>query len=114
MDATSTTNKTTTTPAAPRFSLGDVYNTPGAQQIMERYQVNPLQLIGRHVVGDWGDVCPEDAQANEDALEFGSRILSSYVLTPPTDESETLTSVKIWLITEADRSVTTILLPEEY
>ncbi len=66
--------------------------TPLAQQVMERYQVNPVQLIGRHVVGDWGDVCPEDAQANEDALEFGSRILSSYVLAPPTDESETLTS----------------------
>jgi len=61
-----------------------------------------------------GEVCPEDAQANEDALKFGSRILSAYVLQPPTGEDKTLTLVKIWLITEADRSVTTILLPEEY
>jgi len=100
------------TPTAPRFSLGNVYNTPGAQEVMQRYQINPLQLIGRHITGDWGDVCPEDAQANEDALQFGSRILSSYVLMPPA--GETSTPVKIWLITEADRSVTTILLPEEY
>ncbi len=101
-----------TTPSAPRFSLGHIYSPPGAQEALKRYHTNPLQLIGRHVVGDWGDVCPEDAQANEEALQFGTRILSSYLLTPPTDE--TLTPAKVWLITEADRSATTILLPEEY
>ena len=110
MNTSNSTSKTT--PSAPRFSLGDVYNTPGAQEIMQRYQINPLQLIGRHVTGDWGDLCTEDAQANEDALQFGSRILSSYVLTPATGEH--LPPARIWLITEADRSVTTLLLPEEY
>ncbi|MCX7092032.1 MAG: type I restriction endonuclease subunit M [Methylobacter sp.] len=112
-NSTSTTT-TATAPSVPRFSLGNVYNTPGAQALLERYQVNPLQLLGRHLTGDWGDVCPEDAQANEDALKFGSRILSSYVLTPPLSEAETSIPAKVWLITEADRSMTTILLPEEY
>ena len=109
-----TTHSTTSALPLPRFVLGNLYNTPGAQDIMQRYQINPLELIKRHVSGDWGDVCPEDAQANEDALKFGSRILSAYVLQPSTGEDKTLTPVKVWLITEADRSVTTILLPEEY
>lgn len=103
-----------TIPSTPRFHLGKVYNTPGAQELMQRYQVNPLELIKRHVSGDWGEVCPEDAEANEDALQFGSRLLSVYVLQPPPCAEETLTPVKVWLITEADRSVTTILLPGEY
>ena len=98
----------------PRFELGQLYHTPGAQAVMQRYQVNPFQLLGRHVRGDWGDVCPEDAQANEEALQEGARVLSAYVLPPPAGESETLAPVKVWLITESDRSVTTILLPEEY
>jgi hypothetical protein len=107
-------NPKATTPSTPRFSLGHIYSTPGAQEALERYHTNPLKLIGRHVAGDWGDVCPEDAQANEEALQFGTRILSSYLLMPPTDEAETLASAKVWLITEADRSATTILLPDEY
>lgn len=109
-----TPHSTTPTPSTPRFELGNVYNTPGAQEVMQRYQINPLELIKRHVSGDWGEVCPEDAQANEDALQFGSRLLSAYLLQPPSGEDETLTPVKVWLITEADRSATTILLPEEY
>jgi len=81
---------------------------------MQRYQVSPLQLIARHVTGDWGDVCPEDAQANEEALQAGSRIFSVYVLPPPLSEGETLATAKVWIITEADRSLTTLLLPGEY
>jgi len=104
----------TNTRALPRFELGQLCNTPGAQAVLQRHQVNPFELIGRHVRGDWGDVCPEDAQTNEEALREGARIFSAYVLPAPLFESETLAPAKIWLITEADRSVTTLLLPEEY
>ena len=105
---------TLTTQALPLFELGELCYTPGAQAVLERYQVNPFQLLTRHVTGDWGDVCPEDAQANKEALQEGSRVLSSYLLPPPLSEGETLASAKVWIITEADQSVTTILLPEEY
>lgn len=102
------------TPSVPRFKLGQTVYTPGAKEALERYRINPFDLLKRHVTGDWGDVCPEDAQANEDALQEGSRLLSSYVLQPSLSESKALASAKVWVITEADRSVTTILLPEEY
>jgi hypothetical protein len=97
----------------PRFELGRVYTTPGARDAMQRCQLNPMDLIYRHVRGDWGDVCAEDAQANEHALKIGARLFSVYALAPPKD-SEIQSSTLIWLITEADRSVTTFLLPEEY
>ncbi|HDH99838.1 MAG TPA: hypothetical protein ENF74_02475 [Firmicutes bacterium] len=64
-----------------------------------------LQSLKRHVRGDWGDLCEEDRQANEEALAHGGRLFSAYT-------AEELP--KIWIITEADRSVTTILFPEEY
>jgi hypothetical protein len=115
MNSTTTSMPTnTTTQAEPRFELGELCYTPGALDVMQRYQVSPFQLIARHVAGDWGDVCPEDAQTNEEALQEGSRIFSVYVLPPPLSEGETLAAAKVWIITEADRSVTTILLPEEY
>lgn len=69
------------------------------------YQLSPLSFIQRHVVGDWGDICAEDRQVNADALQYGSRLMSVYAITP----TETL-----WIITEADRSCTTLLLPQEY
>jgi hypothetical protein len=90
-----------------KFSLGKVVMTPGVQQAFED-QGDPslmTKLLERHHGGDWGDVPKEDAKANEEALLDEARILSSYKLTP------TLT---IWIITEADRSVTTFLLPDEY
>jgi hypothetical protein len=62
-------------------------------------------LLLRHQFGDWGSVPSEDADANREAIETGCRILSSYYLNP--DE-------RVWIITEADRSVTTLLLPDEY
>ena len=108
------TPSNSTTPAAPRFELGQLCQTPGAQTVLQRYRVNPFLLLGRHLRGDWGDVCEEDAQANEEALQEGARVLSAYVLPPPVSEGETLSPAKVWVITEADRSVTTILLPEEY
>ena len=108
------TPSTSTTPAAPRFELGQLCQTPGAQTVLQRHQVNPFELIGRHVRGDWGDICKEDARANEEALREDARVLSAYVLSPPLCEGETLSPAKVWVITEADRSVTTLLLPEEY
>jgi hypothetical protein len=104
----------TTTTQPPLFELGQLCYTPGAQDVLLCYQANPFQLIVRHVAGDWGDVCKEDADANNEALLEGSRIFSAYVLPPPLSQGQTLETTKLWIITEADRSVTTILLPDEY
>jgi hypothetical protein len=87
------------------FPLGALVSTPGALSALEECGIAPLALITRHAQGDWGDVSPEDAQANLDALSHGDRLLSSYSLAGGT---------KVWVITEADRSVTAILLPSEY
>ncbi|MEX1258148.1 MAG: hypothetical protein WEG36_11075 [Gemmatimonadota bacterium] len=67
--------------------------------------VDVLESLSRHAVADWGDLDPEDRESNDRALRCGGRLLSSY---------RTSTEVKFWIITEWDRSVTTILLPEEY
>jgi hypothetical protein len=87
------------------FLLGQVVATPGALEALEAAGQDPAELLRRHVTGDWGDVPPEDAQENELSVQQGFRILSAYTLT---------TRVKIWIITEADRSATTLLLPDEY
>ena len=107
----------------PRFPLGRVMATPGAQHafaLAEVYRGHGARrtgaestvteslaasLLARHVAGDWGDVDAEDRAANERALKDGSRLLSAYEL--PTGE-------RVWIITEADRSATTLLLPHEY
>jgi hypothetical protein len=89
----------------PRFPLGQMVATPGAIAAMEAAGQSPLELFQRHQSGDWGDVCKEDAEENELSVKEGFRIMSVYTLA---------TKVKVWLITEADRSVTTILLPDEY
>jgi hypothetical protein len=89
----------------PRFALGQVVATPGALAALQEARQSPLEFLRRHQTGDWGDVPPEDAQENELSVEQGFRILSAYTLT---------TGVKIWLITEADRSASTFLLPSEY
>ncbi len=88
-----------------RFSFGQVVATPGALAALREAGDVAYLFILRHVTGDWGDLDEEDCQANEDALRRGSRLLSAY---------RTSLGVKIWIITEADRSVTTLLLPEEY
>lgn len=88
-----------------RFSLGKVVATPGSLEAFENANESPSIFLDRHVSGDWGDLCEEDQEANELALKNGDRILSSYHLNDDT---------KIWIITEHDRSATTILLPEEY
>jgi hypothetical protein len=90
---------------APKFSLGQVVATPGALEALERAGKTPAAVLRRHVRGDWGDVCGHDRQQNDQALAEGGRVLSSYT---------TLRGDTIWVLTEADRSATTILLPEEY
>jgi len=109
-----TPSNTNTTTQSPLFELGQLCYTPGAQDVMQRYQVNPFQLLSRHVTGDWGDLCAEDAESNNNALKEGTRIFSAYVLPSPASEGQSLEPAKVWVITEADQSVTTILLPEEY
>jgi hypothetical protein len=86
-----------------RFPLGRTVITRGALDALDGEEV--LAGIARHTRGDWGDLCPEDKQANEDALSVGARLLSAY---------HTGAGRKFWIITEADRSITTVLLPEEY
>ena len=88
-----------------RFSLGQTVATPGALATLEESHQSPAEFLQRHLFGDWGEVDADDRQANEDALIHGERLLSAY---------RTNTGTKIWVITEADRSVTTLLLPEEY
>lgn len=87
------------------FTLGQVVATPGALDLLDRTATNAHDLLQRHQRGDWGSVPPEDAEANRISIETDCRILSSYVLNA---------TERLWIITEADRSVTTLLLPEEY
>lgn len=89
----------------PLFSLGQVVSTPGALSACEEAQADPRFYLRRHVTGDWGDLGDEDKAANDAAVRSGARILSAYTL--PTDE-------RLWIITEADRAYTTLLLPLEY
>ena len=100
-------------PSKPLFSLGQLLATPGALAMLEAFGVHPLALVlGRHVVGDWGDLCHEDRALNNHSLANGMRIFSSYKLTRSTGDGTTTETV--WVITEADRASTTILLPSEY
>ena len=88
-----------------RFLLGRLVATPGALQALEDASQHPAEFLARHQAGDWGDLEEADKQENELSVLNNLRILSAYTLT---------TGVKIWVITEADRSATTILLPSEY
>ena len=87
------------------FQLGEVVATPGAIEAMQSLNVTPQSLLQLHVSGNWGSVDPEDAKTNDAAVKHGDRILSSYRIGEHT---------RIWIITEWDRSVTTLLLPSEY
>ena len=88
-----------------RFSLGRVVATPGALSALEKAEQLPAELLDRHVNGDWGEVPDADKQENERSVEQGLRILSAYT---------TSAGDKIWILTEADRSATILMLPEEY
>ena len=89
----------------PLFRLGNLYLTPGAIEVLGKSHQDVTELLRRHVTGDWGDLDDEDKQMNQDALDCGARIFSAYVI----GKGE-----KVWVITEADRASTTILLPSEY
>src|ERR1017187_1463554 len=88
-----------------KFSPGSIVATPGALAALEASGDDPMAYLVRHIAGDWGEVDEQDRRENELSLVHGFRLLSAYTLKNGT---------KIWIITEADRSVTTVLLPEEY
>ena len=86
------------------FPLGRVVATPGALNALVINGQDPNELLDRHSAGDWGDVPPDDAKENDFSVEHGFRIISSY----------SVGGERVWIITEADRSSTCILLPGEY
>lgn len=89
----------------PRFPLGHIVFTPGAIDTLGRLNVEPRTLLARHQSGDWGDLGDEDKQENELSINEGFRIFSAYTIG---DQD------RIYIITEADRSSTCLLTPEEY
>lgn len=93
------------------FELGAIVSTPGALEACSPEHL--AHCLMRHAAGDWGKVCEEDAALNNEAVKGGSRILSSYPI-DPRKPSKGYGENTLWIITEADRSVTTFLLPEEY
>lgn len=89
----------------PLFEFGSCVATPGALETLARLGLDPLTYLSRHGKGDWGDLDEEDRRSNEVALNRGGRLVSAYDL--PENE-------RLWIITEWDRSYTTLLLPSEY
>ena len=93
----------------PLFATGRIVATPAALELLQAEGVEPSELLDRHLYGDWGDLCEDDKQLNDEAVKDGSRILSSYKFG---DE-------KLWIITEAanddgERYATTLLLSHQY
>jgi hypothetical protein len=97
--------RSASTGSGPLFPLGRTVATPGAVALLDHAGVNASTLLVRHQSGDFGDIDEADHVANANAIRNYTRIFSAYVLGRGT---------RIWIITEADRSVTTLLLPEEY
>jgi hypothetical protein len=87
------------------FTLGNVVVTPGALTALEASGQHYLTLLSRHARGDWGDICAQDREENARSVREGHRLLSAYTLR---------NGQRLWIITASDRSVTTILLPQEY
>jgi hypothetical protein len=88
-----------------KFRLGQVAASPAALKAIDDSGQTPDFFLDRHAQGDWGEVDAEDGRANDEAVVNGDRIVSAY---------RTLKNVRIWIVTEADRSTTTIILPEQY
>lgn len=101
-EATSSPDSTRSKP--PLFPLGTMVATPGALDLLDRHGINAASYLARHQSGDFGTICAGDTAENMAAIKFGSRILSAY----------DVGRERLWIITEADRSVTTLLLPSEY
>ena len=97
-----TTNKQST---ITRFALGQTFITPGAEEALQIAGQTATEFLRRHMSGDWGDLSDDDITENELSVKRGFRLLSSY---------QTAKGQQLWIITEADRSATTILLPSEY
>ena len=89
----------------PKFSMGQIVATPGALDALAANNQTPVEFLRRHVIGDWGELDEHDRKENEYSLTHDLRLLSAYSLRDGT---------RLWIITEADRSATTLLLPEEY
>ena len=100
-----TESNTNQRPNFSRFPLGETYITPGAEEALMMAGQTGIEFLRRHMSGDFGELVDEDAQENELSLQEGFRVLSVY---------RTAKGQKLWIITEADRSATTILLPSEY
>lgn len=124
---TFTTNAAAPAPTTPkiiysdtaRFPLGQIVATPGALELLQETGFSAAALISRHVHGSWGDLCEEDRSENDFAVTRRLRILSCYrlvdaerLVATPRDKRSSLPT--LWIITEADRSVTTLLRPDEY
>jgi hypothetical protein len=88
----------------PLFVLGRTVATPAARERLNELNYSPLDLLRRHMSGDWAEMDSDDQQANRDAITHGNRVFSAYIVE----------KTKFWVITEANRSMTTILLPSEY
>ena len=86
-----------------KVPLGQIVTTPAALGTVSQPDI--ATALRRHAVGDWGDTAPDDRAANDDALKLGERILSVYA---------SATGTTFWVLTEADRSATTVLLPDDY
>jgi hypothetical protein len=88
-----------------RFPPGRVVATPAALELLGRYGKTPSEYLDRHLAGDWGALDAHDYRENERALKTGARLFSAYAVSPLN---------RLWIITEADRSSTTLLLPNDY
>jgi hypothetical protein len=87
------------------FDLGQLVATPGALAALEKSGQTLMEFLSRHVTGDWGEIPEEDRKENQFSLENGFRLMSSY---------RTTANEVVWVITERNRSHTTLLLPDEY
>jgi hypothetical protein len=102
-----------------RFTVGQLAATPGALALLDQHSISVAALVNRHIHGSWGDVFAEDADTNELGIEYGGRVMSVYRLVDAQQLASTPVAIRgelptVWVITESDRSVTTLLLPSEY
>ncbi len=98
-------HNTNNRPTVMRFALGQTFITPGAEEALQIAGQTAIEFLRRHMSCDWGDLSDDDVQENELSLKQGFRLLSNY---------RTGKGQQLWIITEADRSATTVLTPAEY
>lgn len=102
---TNTTSNTTNSTTAARFTLGHLFITPGAIEALEEAGQPAREFIERHARLEQGELCDDDHKENHFSVNKSLRIFSAF---------KTANGVKIWVVTESDRSATTLLLPSEY